>query len=159
MKLKELIRAQKSGVKFAGPWSSGNIPRNQLPLLGAPRRAYKFGPTYEWRIVSFEANGLECRVLVLINVGRQRYRALLAVMRGKEFIPVCDHEFHTVAEPWHCHAVLDEFHKVPQGVRRKFMAKWPRAGSVVDKKFITSKQEAIGRAFKLFRIDEPGDLL
>lgn len=159
MNLKELIRAPKRSVKFLAPWSRGNIPRNQFPLLGAPRRGYKYGPTYEWRVVSFEVDGLECRVLLLMNQTRQRYKASLAIARGSEFMTVCDHEFHTPAEPWHCHAVLDEFHRVPQGVRRHFMAKWPRAGSVVDTAFVSSKQEAMNRAFKVFRIDEPGDLI
>jgi hypothetical protein len=159
MRLKDLIRAPKHKIRFVGPWSNGNIPRSQFPLLGAPSRGYKFGPTYEWRIASFEVESLECRVLVLLNEGRQRYRAALAIARGKEFMPVCDHEFHTTAEPWHCHAVLEEFQKVPQGVRRRFMTKWPRAGSVVDKAFVSSKQDAISRAFKVFRVDEPGELL
>ena len=159
MRLKEVIRAPKRDVQFTGPWSQGHIPRSQFPLLGAPRRGYKFGPTYEWRIVSFKVDDLECRVLVLLNEARQLYRASLAVKRGNEFMLVCDHEYHTAAEPWHCHAVVDEFHQVPQGVRRRFMKKWPRAGSSLRTGFVDSKQKAIAQAFQVFRIDEPGELL
>lgn len=93
MNLKGLIAARKSSVE-PGEWKRGEIPRSKWPSRRAKAKAYKYGSLYQWRVITFGADGHECRVLLLFNETKQIFRATLGVVVEGETISVCDYEYH-----------------------------------------------------------------
>jgi hypothetical protein len=74
----DIVRTRKSELE-TGTWRSGHIPRGQFPLSKAKSKNYKFGPEYKWRVIRFECRGVYCRILLLLNEGKQIFRATLGV--------------------------------------------------------------------------------
>ena len=76
MHLKDVIRAPKDNIKI-GQWRSGKVPKADFPIA---RSAYRLGSSFKWTVIQFQAQGVECRVLVVMNHGKQKYEAILGVM-------------------------------------------------------------------------------
>jgi hypothetical protein len=107
MKLRGLIGAVKSSVD-TGEWKRGEIPRSKWPSRRAKSKAYKYGPLYQWRIITFTAAGFDCRVLLLFNETKRIFRATLGVTMAGETVTACDYEYHASEPGWHCHAKCDD---------------------------------------------------
>ena len=155
MRLREVIRTGKSDIVI-GRWGTGHIPAAQFPLRDRPT-TFKLGPTWRWAVIRFRALGQSFRVLLLLNVSREIFRAVLAAEVGKEFRMICVHEFHAREPGWHCHMV-DVLDSAPQGWRRRGMRRFPK-GARIDAVFDVTEITAVRIAQRLFRIDAPGDLL
>jgi hypothetical protein len=167
MHLRALINSPKRSVK-SGEWKRGGeaIPRAQWPSRRAKAKAYKFGPAYQWRIVSFFAEGEHCRLKLLFNEDKQIFRARLGVTRDGETIVVCDYEFHASEPGWHCHARCDDIDKLDATATRYGGARIPSSKSRhrrTEFKFrasTLSAQTAFNCAVTFFKLDKgEGDVL
>jgi len=157
MKLSQIIRAPKRSIKI-GKWGTGKIRQSAFPMPKAPSKAYKYGPSYRWCVVIFFVDDKECRLLVLFNHLRLQFRATLGVMESNGLRILCDHEYHPT-EPWHCHFSMEDSINVPTGVRRIYMRRFPKRGGIDDASFPASETEALRKAIKFYRVEEPGMLL
>lgn len=70
MELRDIVLADKSDIKV-GPWHSGKVPKADFPIA---KNAYRLGSLYEWCVITFEALGVEVRVLVVLNPGKKNIR-------------------------------------------------------------------------------------
>ena len=117
MDLQGLIAAKKASVR-TGDWKRGEIPRAQWPSRRAKAKAYKFSDLYQWRIISFSAEGQDCRVRILLNESKQIFRASFGVTVAGETTTLCEYEWHASEPGWHCHARCDDFAKLDPSFNR-----------------------------------------
>lgn len=158
MNLRGIIAAEKSAVD-TGDWKRGEIPRPKWPSRRAKAKAYKYGPLYQWRIISFQAGGQDCRVLLLFNESKQIFRATLGVTRGGETTVLCDYEYHASEPGWHCHARCGDLASINPAHNRFGGVRLPRASSFHRRtefrhlKQPLSAQTAFNYAISIFKID------
>lgn len=126
MNLKTLIFADKTSLT-QGEWKSGTIQRKLWPSKRAKSRAYKFGPSYKWRIITFVASGYNCRLRILLNIKKQIFRATLGVTTEDDTVTLCDYEFHATEPGWHCHARCDDISTLDSAVNRIGSRRMPNA--------------------------------
>lgn len=155
--LKDFIRAPKSELKL-GEWHHGKIPRKAFPLSGARPRAYRYGPSYCWRLASFQCLGYDCRVLVLLNEERSSMRASFGVDRNGDTILLCDHEFHADHPGWHCHLHLEGIDELPAGLNRMGKRRWPKS-QPSKKEFGATKANAWALAAERYGLVSKGVLI
>ena len=159
MRLAEVLRGTKN-VTEDGRWQSGHIMRSAFPLSAAKTKNYKFGPEYRWRVIRFDCLLETCRVLIVINEGKQIYRATLGIEEGADMKVLCQYEFHASEPGWHCHLTLEDHTAVPAGIVRSHLRRWPQAKarhSQAD--FNVSTASAISHAAERFRFRAQGALL
>ena len=153
-RLRQIVRARKSDVKI-GAWGSGKVPKQAFPLA---KKAYGLGNSYRWCVVSFLALGLEFRVLIVFNKGKEKYEAVLGV--GIETLSVlCSYEYHAGEPGWHCHAACADSATVPQGFRRgPWVRRLPAAKKTHSRLDFGSRDEneALRFAFACYNIDVRG---
>lgn len=161
MNLRAIVGAEKSLVK-SGEWKQGEIPRAQWPSRKARAKAYKYGPLYRWRIISFYALGCDCRVRILMNESKQIFRATLGVVTLGETVVICDYEYHASEPGWHCHARCNDIDGLDAGTNRFGSLRLPKSGNHhrrLDFKFgktAISPPSAFNCAVKFFGIDKIG---
>lgn len=159
MRLADFIRAEKTDIKL-GDWHAGKIPRANFPMSGARGKAYKFGPSYSWQLITFVCLGRHCRVLILMNEGKAMFRASFGVDCGNDTVLLCDHEFHGDHPGWHCHLATGDFDDLAPGINRADKRRWPRKGAQhSQKEFGITKENARHRVLERFRISQKGSLL
>ncbi len=154
--LKEILKSPKTNVQI-GSWSTGHVPRNKFPLSRARSKHYRFGPDYQWRIVTFEAAGNSCRILILLNEYKETYRARLAVEKDGDMLVLCEHEYHATEAGWHCHVTSEPISSAPVGAARYGKTKWPNKPSRLE--FGVTKANALAVAAKRFGFEAQGELL
>lgn len=164
MRTKTLILARKASIR-TGEWKRGPIPRAQWPSRRAKDKAYKYGPRYQWRIISFLCLGYECRVRILLNIDARILRATFAVTEDGDTKALCDYEWHASEPGWHCHARCGHVEDVDATKNRFGSIRMPAWGSYHRRqefKFGDSDLNEIA-AFNfvvtLFRIREGGGLI
>lgn len=158
-RLADFIRAEKTEIKL-GEWHTGRIPRSNFPMSGARSKAYKFGPSYSWQLITFRCLDRKCRVLILINEEKEFLRASFGVDQDEDTVLLCDHEFHGDHPGWHCHVAAGDIDDLVAGSNRCDKRRWPgKRAQHSQKDFATTKGSARQRVLKRFRIDEKGSLL
>lgn len=161
MNIKDIILSTKSAVN-TGEWRRGEIPRAKWPSRRAKAKAYKYGPLYQWRIVTFWAGGYDCRVRLLFNGGKQIFRASLGIMISGETVVLCEYEFHASEPGWHCHVRCGEIEGVHTAYNRFGSARIPEAKSYHRRMAFQARkqpltaQTAFNLAVSTFRIDKDG---
>lgn len=164
MQLRSLIGADKSSMK-PGVWKRGEIPRAQWPSRKAKSKAYKYGPLYQWRIVSFTAVGQECRLKLLLNLDKQIFRATFGVVRDGDITILCDYEFHASEPGWHCHARCGEIGQIESNSNRFGSRRLPTSNGYhrrTDFKFGRSELSeltAFNAASKFFKLHKEEGVL
>ncbi|MBB3937724.1 hypothetical protein [Aureimonas phyllosphaerae] len=164
MDLRSIISAPKESIK-TGEWRRGEIPRVQWPSKRAKAKAYKYGPLYQWRIVTFACSGHDCRVRLLLNEDKQIFRASLGVVVSGETISICDYEWHASEPGWHCHARCDEFRHLSASFNRFGGQRIPKANSHhrrVEFRFkrdVLSAANAFNCAVDIFGLDKGGGIV
>lgn len=159
MNLKTLISANKLSMKH-GEWKSGRIPRTLWPSRRAKSKAYKFGSSYKWRVLTFCASDYDCRLLILLNLNKQIFRATLGVSIEGDTISICDYEFHASEPGWHCHARCDDISTLDPSVNRFGGQRMPLTENFhrrVEFKFGNSEiteVTAFSCAVKFYKIDK-----
>lgn len=105
MRLKDIVRAPKDDIKIGEQWHTGKVPRADFPLAKGP---YALGSAYRWNVIKFQALGVECRVLIVLNEAKEKYQATLGVMGPSGMVILCTYEYHASEPGWHCHATHDD---------------------------------------------------
>ena len=162
MRLRDIVRAPKQYIKI-GQWHFGKVPKADFPIA---RAAYRLGNSFKWVVIEFQALSANCRVLVVVNEGKQKYEAILGVMAPNGWLRIlCSYEHHPAEPGWHCHATHDDADTLSHGLMR---GPWIRRIPGARKRHRTQKypnfkiQEgafAIRFAQQRYRIDEKGPLL
>jgi hypothetical protein len=164
MNLRGLVGAPKTVIN-PGVWKNGEIPRSQWPSRRAKAKAYKYGPRYQWRVITFVAKGYDCRVLLLFNETKQIFRARFGVTLNGETVPICDYEWHASEPGWHCHAKCDDLGVIDPASNRFGSKRLPRAGefhrrgAFKFRKHTLTAQIAFNCAVSVFKIDKKDDAL
>ena len=164
MSLKAIIAAPKTRIK-PGEWKHGTIPRAQWPSRRAKSKAYKYGPLYKWRIISFSADGHECRVRVLFNKEAEIFRATLGVVENGDTKILCEYEYHASEPGWHCHARCGNLADINPAANRFGSTRLPEAGKKhrrAEFKFGKADMDedtAFNCAVTFIRVSEEGVLL
>jgi hypothetical protein len=159
--LRQIIRAPKANIAI-GKWRSGKVPRADFPMA---KSAYGLGSSFKWNVVSFEALGAECRVLVVVNQQKQKYEAVLGVMGLRGLRILCTYEYHPSEPGWHAHATHVEADTLSQGCMRGPWIKRVPAPQKLHRngKFprftIGDESAAIQFALRRYRIEEKGTLI
>lgn len=138
-----------------------------LALSGrrAKAKAYKYGPAYQWRIITFIANARECRVLLLFNESKQIFRATFGVADGADTINICDYEYHASEPGWHAHARCDDLDHINPSTNRFGGRRLPKAGAEHRRAEFKYRRShltpvtAFNCAISVFRIDKAEDAL
>ena len=158
MNLAEVIRSKKDAVDL-GKWTAGHIPRSAFPLSKVRDKAYKFGPAYSWRLVRFGCDGLKCRVLLILNVEKEIFRARLGIEDSGDIIVLCDHEFHGAEPGWHCHFTAKHVEELDSGaVRGNGKRKRPKMPDPAAK-FSVTPANAVALAAARYGFATPGILI
>lgn len=158
MHLRDFVRASKANIRI-GSWHYGKVPRGTFALA---RKAYRLGNSFEWCVVTFDALGRNCRVLVVLNPAKQKFEAIFGVETDEDLKVLCSYEFHATEPGWHCHACCDELDTVPTGLMRgPWVKRLPGARRTHRRQNfgVDSRTEAIRAAIDCYRIAEKGSLL
>jgi hypothetical protein len=165
IRVQEIIRASKTDIQL-GAWHRGAVPRAEFPIA---KKSYGLGRSYEWRVIKFGAGGFECRVLVVLNVSKERYEAILgAMVDGGTLRILCNYQYHAPEIGWHCHAACGEVATVPAGfMRGPWVRRIPKAKSthkrldfgVSDENADARQDTATRFAIDRYRIETKGSLL
>lgn len=157
--LADFIRADKTNIKV-GAWHTGKINPSAFPMSGARAKAYKYGPSYSWQLVTFDCLGYSCRVLILLNLEKNYMKASFGVDRGSDTALLCDHEFHGDHPGWHCHLETSDLGDVVAGTNRTNKRRWPQKRSHHSRTtFGVTQANALRHACERYRIAEKGGLL
>lgn len=157
-RLREIVCAPKTDIDI-GNWHSGKVPKADFPMA---RQAYGLGSSYRWCVISFGALGVECRVLVVFNLAKQKFEAILGAMTQGMLRILCSYEYHAGEPGWHCHAACQELTAVPFGyMRGPWVRRIPGAKRTHSRQDfgIANETEARRFALRCFRIEEQGPLL
>jgi len=115
MHLKQIIRAPKNNINI-GTWRNGKVERKDFPIA---KKAYRLGKSFDWCVIAFQAMSADCRVLVVMNIQKQKYEAILGVMGQRGILHIlCSYEYHPSEPGWHAHATHDEVSTVSSGIMR-----------------------------------------
>ena len=101
MRIKDIIRAKKTNIRW-GDWSSGvKMPRTQFPL--SKGSSFRVRSGYNWNVSTFECLNQSFRLLVFYRMDKQEYGAWLGLIDGKDTKVIARLEFHAFHGGWHMH--------------------------------------------------------
>lgn len=141
------------------------MPRKNWPSRKAKAKAYKYGKSYSWRVITFNSSHLECRVRILLNEQKQIFRASLGVTENGDTKMLCEYEFHASEPGWHCHARCENISEIDANRTRYGAIRIPMAKSKhrrLDFTFrgqLLSKVTAFNCTIQFFKIEERGGLI
>jgi hypothetical protein len=158
-RLRRIVGAPKTEVKL-GPWRAGKVPKKDFPMA---RQAYSLGSSFRWRVVSFSALDVECRVLIIYNPAKEKYEAILGAMGSADTLHVlCSYEYHAGEPGWHCHAACDDLARVPLGyMRGPWVRRVPAAKRTHSRQDFGVQDDttALHFALRCYKIDPKGPLV
>jgi hypothetical protein len=157
-RLQEIVRTSKEAINV-GQWRNGKVPKADFPLA---KNAYGLGSSYHWCVIKFEALSLQCRVLVVLNIAKQKYEAILGVLADGRMRILCSYEYHAAEPGWHCHACCGEVSKVPLGfMRGPWVRRLPKAHATHNRLDfnIPDQTAAVRFAIDCYGIESEGSLI
>jgi hypothetical protein len=80
MDIRGIIQSDKR-IKNSGIWATGTMPRTAFPLSKSGGRSYRLG-NRRWRVITFDAAGFACRLLINYSYMLSQYQAMLGVDVG-----------------------------------------------------------------------------
>lgn len=114
---RSIIAASKT-IMDQGKWASGKMPKSAFPLSRSGSKAYRLG-NRRWRVVTFSAEGHECRLLISFSFALSEYQAMLGITIGHDTKVIATLEHHANhTPPWHAHLCCDALFQVPAGIKR-----------------------------------------
>lgn len=168
--MQDVIRGQKTSISISD-WGSGKIPKAKFPLSKAGRRAWSFGPAWQWRFVEFSLNDRRFVIRLLLCEEKSKASAHLAMRNGNDLAVLCSYEFHVDhVIGWHLHTLCGEKNDVdvaPVGtlVHGPWVRRTPHARSY-HRRSAFSRDTAGGlsawlwhETMRFFRVDEKGTLV
>lgn len=156
--MRRIITADKRKIKY-GRWQTGVLPRSRFAY--GQKRRQRFGAQYKWNVISFECTDRRFKILLLLNLDKSIFRAILHDVRPTGDIFLCEYAYDAKEPGWHCHA------NCPQGGARAsksrrapWIRRLPKHGNIHRRiSFVRNEREAIERVRVFFRLTEGGDLL
>ena len=115
MRIKDMLMAKKV-IDSWGSWGVGSIPQKNFPLSKAKQKAYKFGSSTAWRVVTFGCLGRDFRLLVIVAEDKQECRVWLGEVRGNDTALILRFEFHGTHPGWHIHSHCEDTKEAKVGV-------------------------------------------
>jgi len=129
------------------------MPRTAFPLSKSGNKAYRLG-NRRWRVVTFDAAGLSCRLLVNYSYALSQYQAMMGVDANGD-TKVLALERHPTHKGWHAHACCEPIQAVPAGIKRGHWIKNLNGSGVKHQAPIpNSDAAAFARAVAFFRLDK-----
>ena len=154
--VRKIIQSVKT-IKQSGKWMDGPMRRTHFPLSKSKDKSYKLA-NRRWRVVTFEAGGFDCRLLINYSKALLQYQAMLGVDCDGDMKVLASLEHHPTHKPWHAHASCDDLKLVPSGIKR---GPWVRslnaAGTRHRMACPDSDDAAFNRAVVFFRLDLVAD--
>ena len=155
--VRKIVQSVKT-IKKVGKWAEGPMKRSSFPLSKSRDRVYKLA-NRRWRIVTFEACGLDCCLLINYSKTLLQYQAMLGVDSGGDMKVLASLEYHPTHKPWHAHVRCDDIESVPSGIKRGPSVKSMNAVGVKHRlPCPVSDDAALSRAWLFFRLDLSADL-
>jgi hypothetical protein len=155
--LADFIRGTKTKLQ-TGEWKNGHIPPSVFPLSGSRKKHFKYGQDYAWRLVRFEVLGYACRVLIVLNEGKQIMKAVFGVESGGDTTVLCSHESHGDHPGLHCHLQTADVAEVPAGEFRAGARRWPTSRVQAIREQSLTKAKALTLVAARYRFLVQGDL-
>lgn len=153
--VREIIRSTK-GNRQLGKWAVGAMPKTAFPLSKSGSKAYKLG-NRRWRVVTFDACGVSCRLLINYHPTLSQYQAMLGIDIGGDTKVLVCLEHHPTHKPWHAHVCCDDIENVPSGIKR---GPWVKSINALGLKHRmpcpATDESAFNRAVSFFRLDRDG---
>lgn len=156
--LRRIVLAPKTDIVI-GKWHNGKVPRAEFPMGKGP---YRLGNSFQWCVIKFNVLGLECLVLVVLNLGKEKFEAVLGVTEGQLLRVLCSYEYHASEPGWHCHAACGNIQQLPVGyMRSPWMLRIPGAKAVHRRQDfkISDEISAQRAAFSYYRVGQRGPLI
>jgi len=119
MRTKDILLADKTIVDW-GQWRQQKMPVGAFPLSKSPKRSYRLGAAYRWRITRFEAIGHSFRLLVAYRTDVEEFRSLLGMDVDGDTRIIAEVSYHGSHPGWHAHSDCGDLTTAPIGVQR-----WP----------------------------------
>jgi hypothetical protein len=119
MRFKDTFRANKEIIEW-GDWKHVKMPPAAFPLSYGPKRSYRLGSAYRWRIIRFGALDHKFRVLVAYRDDIEEYISILGMEVGNDTRIIAEVCFHGSHPGWHVHADCADVRNTPIGAQR-----WP----------------------------------
>lgn len=149
MDVRDIISAAKR-IKSDGQWASGAMPRTAFPLSKSGAKSYKLG-SRRWRVVTFEACGLNCRLLINYSYMLSQYQAMLGVDVGGDTKVLASLEHHPTHKAWHAHVCCLPIKDAPAGIKRgPWLKSMNGSGKRHSMAIPASDDAAFGRAVTFF---------
>jgi hypothetical protein len=150
--VRDIISAAKR-IKYDGTWASGTMPRTAFPLSKSGNKAYKLG-NRRWRVVTFEARGQTCRLLINYSKLLSQYQAMLGMEVGGDTKVLASLEHHPTHKAWHAHACCQSIEDIPAGIKRGPWVTSLNARGLKHRMAVPATDDAaFGRAVSFFRLD------
>lgn len=170
MRVQDVIRGKKRNISVSD-WGSGKIPKAKFPLSKAGKRAWSFGPSWQWRFAEFEIDGRRFIVRLMVNLEKSKASAHLAMWSGRDLIVLCCYEYHADHfTGWHVHTLCGERSDIdaaPTGtlVHGPWVKRMPHARvrhrNTAFTTDMAGRQDAWiwNRTMRFFRVEQKGELV
>lgn len=112
-----LRKFPKSNIDF-GKCETGKVKPTAFPMSRARSRSYRLGSKWRWRVIKFQCEGCDYRVLLAYRTDREQFLANLGLFSSGDTKIVASLEFHGTHPGWHLHYAKDQIDRVPAGIRR-----------------------------------------
>jgi len=119
MRFKDIFCADKD-IQDWGEWRQMKMPPSAFPMSRGPKRSYRLGSVFRWRIVKFGALGQNFRLLIAYRDDIEEYRSLLGMDVAGDTRLIAEVCFHGTHPGWHVHADCGDVRNMPTGIQR-----WP----------------------------------
>jgi hypothetical protein len=108
MRVQDVIRGEKCNISVSD-WGRGKMQKARFPLSKAGRRAWSYGPAWEWRFADFECAGRGFVLRVLVCEEKSKAHIHLGLKAGRDTIVLCSYEYHVDHQTgWHLHTLCGE---------------------------------------------------
>lgn len=152
------IKQRKTATNL-GKWEDGKVPARVFPLHGG---GVPFGGKCRWRVLALSSDGHDLKLLVVINIEKQVFMAVLGEIVDTKLYVIASLESHATHPGVHCHASCARNLPAYSGsMRFPGMEALPRERAKCRRKPGWTERVAWETAIKFYRITETknGDLI
>lgn len=108
MRVQDIIRGKKLNLTVSD-WGSGKMPKTKFPLSKAGKKAWSFGPAWDWRFVEFECEGRQFVLRILVCDDKSKAHIHLGLRTPRDTTVLCSYEYHVDhVTGWHLHTLCGE---------------------------------------------------
>ncbi len=158
MRVQDILKASKQITDWGKP-QQGNMGPAVLPMSRRPKRSYRLGSVWRWRLIRFDALGQRFRLVVCYHTQIDKYQAFLAGDVGKDCRLLAEYAYDPSHGAWHFHVTCGDTSKTPTGVMKgPWQHRIPKARGFHRRVEYTQSgamndNEALQIAIRVFRLD------